>query len=60
MVYAPNADVEFSGTADVDDPTVFNTQIIGLNVHVTGNAVIDIVYDDQDNYPKPAYIDLIE
>jgi hypothetical protein len=62
-IYAPNADVEMSGTADVEDPdamTYFYTQIIGLNVHITGNAIIDIHYNADENYPKPAYLDMLD
>jgi hypothetical protein len=63
VIYAPSADVDLSGTEDVHNPeaaTYFYTQVIGYNVHVTGSAVIDITYEEQDNYPKPAYIDMIK
>jgi len=59
MIYAPNADVEVSGTSSVDEgPVVFHTQIIGYNVHITGDAIIDIDFDDENKKLKPAYIDM--
>jgi hypothetical protein len=62
LIYAPNADVEVSGTGDIDDPegVVFNTQIIGKNVHITGDALIDIVFDEGKNRTKPAYLDMFD
>ncbi len=58
VTYAPNADIEVNGTGDLADPTVYNTQLIGMNVEVTGNAFIDINFNSEENYSKPAWIDL--
>jgi hypothetical protein len=62
-IFAPRADVQINGTADVSDPEAmvyFYTQIIGYNVHITGDAIIDINFNDDDNYPKPPYLDLLD
>jgi hypothetical protein len=57
-VYAPDGDLYFSGTSDTN-PT-FNTQLIGNNVEVSGGALIDINFNDQENYEKPPYMDLLK
>jgi len=59
-IYAPNASVKINGAGTIDNPTVFHTQIIANNVEMTGNAYINISYENENNAPKPAYIDLIE
>ncbi len=41
------------------DPT-FNTQLIGNNVEVSGGATIDINFNDEENYEKPPYMDLLK
>jgi len=60
MIYAPNASVEVTGSGTIDDPTVYNTQIIASNVTVGGGAYIDITFDDMIPYIKPSSVDLNE
>jgi hypothetical protein len=55
-VYAPDGDLFFSGTAGTN-PT-FNTQLIGYNVEVSGGAIIDINFNDDENYENPPYLDM--
>jgi hypothetical protein len=55
-VYAPDGDLFFSGTSGTN-PT-FNTQLIGHNVEVSGGALIDINFNDEENFEKPPYLDL--
>jgi Flp pilus assembly protein TadG len=57
-VYAPDGDLYFSGSSGTD-PT-FNTQLIGNNVEVSGGATIDINFNDEENYEKPPYMDLLK
>jgi hypothetical protein len=55
-VYAPDGDLFFSGSSGTN-PT-FNTQLIGYNVEVSGGAIIDINFNDDENFEKPPYLDL--
>ena len=55
-VYAPDGDLFFSGSSGTN-PT-FNTQLIGNNVEVSGGAIIDINFNDDENFEKPPYLDL--
>jgi hypothetical protein len=57
-VYAPDGDLYFSGASGTN-PT-FNTQLIGQNVEVSGGALIDINFNDQENYEKPPYMDMLK
>ena len=57
-VYAPDGDLYFSGASGTN-PT-FNTQLIGNNVEVSGGALIDINFNDDDNFEKPPYLDLLQ
>jgi Flp pilus assembly protein TadG len=57
-VYAPDGDLYFSGTSGTD-PT-FNTQLIGNNVEVSGGATININFNEEENYEKPPYMDLLK
>ena len=57
-VYAPDGDLYFSGSSGTN-PT-FNTQLIGYNVEVSGGATIDINFNDDENYEKPPYMDLLK
>jgi hypothetical protein len=57
-VYAPDGDLFFSGTSGTN-PT-FNTQLIGNNVEVSGGATIDINFNDDENFEKPPYMDLLK
>jgi len=57
-IYAPDGDLYFSGSSGTD-PT-FNTQLIGNNVEVSGGATIDINFNDDENFEKPPYMDLLK
>ncbi len=57
-IYAPDGDLYFSGTSGTN-PT-FNTQLIGYNVEVSGGATIDINFNDDENFEKPPYMDLLK
>ncbi len=57
-VYAPDGDLFFSGSSGTN-PT-FNTQLIGNNVEVSGGATIDINFNDDENYEKPPYMDMLK
>jgi hypothetical protein len=57
-VYAPDGDLYFSGASGTN-PT-FNTQLIGNNVEVSGGALIDINFNDDENFEKPPYMDLLQ
>ncbi|MCJ7733174.1 MAG: Tad domain-containing protein [Anaerolineales bacterium] len=57
-VYAPDGDLYFSGSSGTN-PT-FNTQLIGNNVEVSGGATIDINFNDDENFEKPPYLDLLK
>lgn len=57
-IYAPDGDLYISGTSSTN-PT-FNTQLIGYNVEVSGGALIDINFNDADNFEKPPYLDLLQ
>ncbi len=58
MIYAPNGDVTISG-GNGTFPT-FNTQIVGYNVEITGNATVDINFNGAENYANPPKLDLQE
>jgi hypothetical protein len=60
MIYAPNADVEITGSGTIDDPTVYNTQIVAQNVVVGGGAYIDIRFDNVTPIVMPSSVDLNE
>jgi hypothetical protein len=55
LVYVPNGSIEVIGTGDVDQ--TFHTQLIGYDVFVSGNALIDIIFNADEEYQLPAYID---
>jgi hypothetical protein len=55
VVLAPSSDINVLGTGNVD---AYHTQLIGWNVEVGGTADAGVVYNDEDNYDKPASIEL--
>ena len=57
-VYAPDGDLYFSGSSGTN-PT-FNTQLIGKNVEVSGGAIIDINFHDDENFENPPYMDMLK
>ncbi len=56
VVYVPEGTIDVQGSNGTT-PT-FNTQLIGMNVHVSGNADIDINFDAQEQYSRPTSIEL--
>lgn len=60
MIYAPSCDITINGDSTSETPVNFFTQVIGWNVHITGNAVINFLYNKDLNMPKPAYLDLLK
>jgi hypothetical protein len=58
VILAPKADVSVTGSNGTY-PT-FNTQIIGWNVEISGNATVDINFNQTWAYSKPTSIDLEE
>lgn len=57
-IYAPEGDLYISGTSS-SNPT-FNTQLIGKNIEVSGGALIDINFSDEDNFENPPYMDMLQ
>jgi hypothetical protein len=55
-VYAPDGDIVVIGASGMN-PT-FSTQLIGMNVEVSGSATIDINFMGDDNYNIPSSIEL--
>ena len=60
MIYAPSCDITINGDSTSETPVNFYTQVIGWNIHITGNAVIDFQYNKDQNLNKPAYLDLLK
>ena len=57
-VLAPDADIKVTGVSGMH-PT-FSTQLIGKNVFVSGNALIDINFEEQQNYNIPTTMELFK
>ncbi|MGD8632259.1 MAG: pilus assembly protein TadG-related protein [Anaerolineales bacterium] len=57
-IYAPENDVEISGTGTTLG--LVSTQIIANTVKITGNAEIDLNYNEDDVFNLPSAIDLIK
>ncbi|MEA3349702.1 MAG: Tad domain-containing protein [Chloroflexota bacterium] len=57
-IYVPDGNIKATGSNGTF-PT-FNTQLIGFNVEVTGNATIDINFNGSENYAVPPKLDLQE
>lgn len=55
-IFAPDGDIFASGSSGTH-PT-FNTQLIGKNVEVSGDATIDINFNEDENYEIPPMMDL--
>jgi len=54
-IYAPASEVTLEGTGDTIG---VNAQVIGFTVKITGNAELDVQYDESKNYYLPPAIDL--
>ena len=59
-VYAPSGDIQLTGTSATGGSVTFNTQLIGYNVHISGNTTIDINYIDEEQSEKPPFLDLLQ
>lgn len=63
-ILAPAADVQVNGTAGGpdDEASIFNGQIIGYKVDISGTSGMTINYDDELNYEAetPPYLQLTE
>jgi Flp pilus assembly protein TadG len=57
-IYAPNQDVEINGTGD--SLGLLSTQIIANSVKITGNAQLNITYNESEVFNLPSAIDLIK
>lgn len=59
-IYAPDGDINVTGESDLETGFVptFNTQLIGNNVKVSGDATIDINFNVAENYIKPSLLEL--
>ncbi len=55
IVYAPTGDIKVTGTSD---SAAFQTQLIGFNIDISGNAEFDIEFLEDQVKIKPAQIDL--
>ncbi len=56
VVYVPEGDITATGTGDLGAP--FNTQLIGQNVEIEGNAYIDINFDGGISYNISPKLDM--
>jgi Flp pilus assembly protein TadG len=56
VIYAPVGTIDIAGSNGTT-PT-FNTQLVGYNVHVSGNADIDINFNPEQQYARPTSIEL--
>jgi hypothetical protein len=54
LIYAPKSDISLSGNAD----TIFNGQIIGWNVKITGTNNMGVNYDECTGYIRAPFIEL--
>jgi hypothetical protein len=57
-VLAPSATIDVAGTSSSETPDEFNTQLIGSNVFIGGNASIVVNFNGDDVYTKPASLEL--
>ncbi|MGD9092362.1 MAG: Tad domain-containing protein [Anaerolineales bacterium] len=56
LIYAPGADVNISGANDTN-PT-FSTQVIAKNVEISGNADLNINFNNQQTFQVPSSMEL--
>ena len=54
-VYAPGADINLLGNGEMD---AFHSQLIGWNVEIGGNADAYVLFDANEQYSRPAAIEL--
>ncbi len=57
-IYAPSGDIQLTGSSDTGGSVTFNTQLIGYNVNISGDAVIDINFLGGEQTEKPSYLDM--
>ncbi len=58
LIYVPNGEIDITGSNSTS-PT-FNTQFVGYNVEMYGNATVDINFNGPQNYQRPASLNLQE
>jgi hypothetical protein len=58
VVLAPDGRIDLAGTEDVNK--TFHTQLIGHDVEISGNALVDINYQGGENYQFPTMLSLNE
>jgi hypothetical protein len=56
-IFAPIARIDIAGTPDVPE-SVFNTQLIGYDVEIGGNALVDVHFDEDTNFIMPTNLEL--
>jgi hypothetical protein len=54
-VYAPASTINFSGTGNSDS---YHTQFIGWNVKASGTADINVVFNEPEQFSRPALLEL--
>jgi hypothetical protein len=57
-IYAPTGTIDVGGTSSAGT-IAFNTQLVGNTVKIHGNVTIDIDFDDQVTFERPATLDLL-
>ena len=57
-ILAPKGDIRAAGTGTTGQ--TFNTQLIGLNVDISGNYSLDINFRTQQNATRPTTMDLFK
>jgi hypothetical protein len=56
-IYAPDSDIKVTGNSAT---AAFNTQLVGWNVNVDGNATLNVNFNDSLNFKRPAVLELFK
>jgi hypothetical protein len=56
-IYAPKSLIKITGNSDTD---AFNTQLIGWDVNISGDAVVRVQFNEKQNYSRPAVLELFK
>jgi hypothetical protein len=56
-IFAPVGRIDIAGTPDVPE-SVFNTQLIAMDVEIGGNALVDVNFDEDTNFIMPTNLEL--
>lgn len=59
-IYAPDGDIIISGSSASGGAVIFNTQLIGHNVHISGNTSIYFNYIADQQGGKPPFLDMLQ